>query len=75
MSSNTKPTEILDLEFAALSVLAANPQVADYAAFRSLFEMHVAKHLYTQLLQVEWALMALDRGEVELPSSLPFARP
>lgn len=73
MVTRVKTDEIMELEVAAMTVLSANPTTAAYDDFRRLFAGHLTNVYCYSAFRVERALVDLDRGEVELPSHLPFS--
>ena len=64
-----------ELELAAMTVLRALPKDSTYEGFRAAFGAYLATAYKHDELTVEQALLDLDRGEIELPESLPFVRP
>ena len=73
--TNEKTDEIIELELAAMTVLRALPKDSTYEGFRAAFGAYLATAYKHDELTVEQALLDLDRGEIELPQSLPFVRP
>ena len=74
MTTTLKTPEILELEVAAMTVLWANPETPTYDEYRRLFAEHLTAVYFFDELRLERALVDLDRGEVDLPRSLPFVR-
>ena len=70
-----KSREIIELEISALTVLSAAPDVPTYEQFRASFAAYLCSvHHFTDG-RLERALIELDRGDIELPRSLPFSLP
>lgn len=66
--------EILELGVVAMTVLSENPKTPTYEEYRQLFADHLTKVYRFDAFRRERALLDLDRGEIELPRSLPFVR-
>jgi len=75
VANDEKTDEIIELELAAMTVLRALPKDSTYEGFRAAFGAYLATAYKHDELTVEQALLDLDRGEIELPESLPFVRP
>ena len=72
VASDEKTDEIIELELAAMTVLRALPKDSTYEGFRTAFGAYLATAYKHDELTVEQALLDLDRGEIELPESLPL---
>ena len=73
--SNEKSDEIIELEVAVMSVLSANPKVGTYEAFREAFSSYLTTKWHFEAGELEYALIALDQGRLELPEGIHFSVP